>query len=127
MRGNTRLAWFLKPRTLFFAEFMLFSSINSRFNSIFFIEVGLSTTEIGVVLAIYSIFAIFAGPFWTFLADKMNNVAFILAICSIGATISFLSYSIATQFFHFLIVRSAFSIFFPPISSLMDAIGLNVF
>ena len=112
---------------MFFAEFMLFSSINSRFNSIFFIEVGLSTAEIGIILAIYSIFAIFAGPFWTLLADKMNNAALILAVCSTGATISFLSYSLATQFFHFLIVRSAFSMFFPPISSLMDAIGFNTF
>ena len=79
------------------------------------------------MLAIYSIFAIFSGPFWTLLADKINSAAFILVICSVGATISFLSYTLATQFLHFLIVRSAFSVFFPPISSLMDAIGLNSF
>ena len=63
LRRKKMVLNFTQPRTMFFAEFMLFSSINSRFNSIFFIEVGLSTAEIGVILAIYSIFAIFAGPF----------------------------------------------------------------
>jgi MFS family permease len=117
----------LKPRTLFFIEFMLFSSINSRFNSLLFLELGLNTSEIGIILAIYSIFAILAGPVWTLLADKLENPPLILLICSVGATISFLSYSFARVFSHFLLVRCIFSIFFPPIASLMDAIGLNAF
>ena len=82
-----------KPRALFWFEFMLFSSINSRFNSLLFLELGLKTSEIGIVLAIYSIFAMFTGPMWTLFADKIENPPLVLLICCIGATLSFLSYS----------------------------------
>ena len=116
-----------KPRALFWFEFMLFSSINSRFNSLLFLELGLKTSEIGIVLAIYSIFAMVTGPMWTLFADKIENPPLVLLICCIGATLSFLSYSFCNVFFQVVIVRATFSIFFPPLASLMDAIGLNAF
>ena len=87
-----------KPRALFWFEFMLFSSINSRFNSLLFLELGLKTSEIGIVLAIYSIFAMVTGPMWTLFADKIENPPLVLLTCCIGATLSFLSYSFCNVF-----------------------------
>ncbi len=52
---------------------------------------GLSGTEIGWVMAIGPLVAIFSQPFWGYTSDKYRTVKKILMLCLIGLIISILS------------------------------------
>ena len=125
--GGTVLAWYQRPRVLYFSQFFLFAAINSRFNSIFFMYKGMSESQIGVILSIHQLMGIFVNPAWTIVADACANTIKLVFVCSFGACASFLLYSAANTFGWILIVRILFSCFFPPIASLLDAFALQSF
>ena len=54
--------WMLLPRTNFFFFFVMLSSQNSRFLSIFFLDRDLTNAECGIVLAAFPLLACFTGP-----------------------------------------------------------------
>lgn len=84
---------------------------------------GLTSSEVGLVMAIGPFIAIFSQPFWGYMSDKYQTVKKILMICFIALMISsyfFLQMTSLT----FLIISGAFFFFFSaPIGGLGDSLS----
>ena len=120
--------WYEKPRVLYFFLFFLCAAINSRFNSIFFMHgEHLTESQVGMILGLYQVVAMFVGPCWTIYADMFQNSIYPLFVCAVGSTVCFLLYGPASGFVWVLVVRILFSLFFPPLTSLVDSIALKSF
>ena len=52
----------------------------TAFNTLLLQEQGFSSTQVGVILAVFSIIGIIAPPFWGYLADRIRTIpkAFII-------------------------------------------------
>lgn len=67
----------------------------SAFNTLLLQKEGFSSTQVGVILAVFSIIGIIAPPFWGYLADRIRSIpkAFIIVLCIQGVVVTFLPMS----------------------------------
>ena len=64
----------------------------TAFNTLLLQKQGFSSTQVGVILAVFSIIGIIAPPFWGYLADRIRSIpkAFITVLCIQGVSVAFL-------------------------------------
>jgi PPP family 3-phenylpropionic acid transporter len=93
------------------------------FLPLFLQEKGLSNTEIGWILAIGPLAAIFSQPLWGFLSDKYKSVKRVLLTCLIGMFLfSILLFSVSS-FLAFVISAFLFFFFMTPVGALGDSLS----
>ncbi len=84
---------------------------------------GLSGTEIGWVMAIGPLVAIFSQPFWGYTSDKYQTVKKILMLCLIGLIISSLFFLQMATLPLLLTFGATFFFFAAPIGALGDSLS----
>ena len=95
------------------------------FISAYYKRIGLSFTQIGVLLAIGPIFAIFIQPLWAMLSDRTGKrklLLILLALCTAGA---YLLYYLGTSFAVCLLAVLAVSLFSLALLPLCDALVID--
>ncbi|MDD3172976.1 MAG: MFS transporter [Herbinix sp.] len=100
-------------------------SLYNPFLSSYYSKAGLNALQIGTLLTIGPLFAIFIQPFWAILSDKTGRRKDILSLLVVGSGISMLSFYIGHSFLTFLIAASLLAIFCTSIFPLNDAITLR--
>ena len=96
------------------------------FLSAYYKRIGLSFTQIGVLLAIGPIFAIFIQPLWAMLSDRTGRrklLLILLALCTAGA---YLLYYLGTSFAVCLLAVLVVSLFSLALLPLCDALFCEV-
>ena len=95
------------------------------FLSAYYKQIGLSFTQIGVLLAIGPIFAIFIQPLWAMLSDRTGKrklLLILLALCTAGA---YLLYYLGTSFAVCLLAVLIVSLFSLALLPLCDALVID--
>lgn len=95
------------------------------FLSAYYKRIGLSFTQIGVLLAIGPIFAIFIQPLWAMLSDRTGKrklLLILLALCTAGA---YLLYYLGTSFAVCLLAVLVVSLFSLALLPLCDALVID--
>lgn len=110
----------LKALLFFFYSSMM---IIISYLPVYFQESGYSGSQIGLLLAVGPMAAIFAQPFWGYMTDKFKTSKRVITICIIGA-ISF-SFALFSQptYQLLVIVTFFFFSFMSPISGLCDSLA----
>ncbi|WP_106494694.1 MFS transporter [Lentibacillus sp. Marseille-P4043] len=84
---------------------------------------GLDGTEIGWVLAVGPLAAIFSQPFWGYLSDKYKTVKWMLVICIIGLLISSILFFQMNGLVALILMGAVFYFFTSPIGALGDSLA----
>ncbi len=100
-------------------------SLYTPYLTSYYMRSGMNAIEIGVLVTIGPLAAIFIQPFWAFLSDKTGKRKEILSVVILGCALSILSYYIGTSFFTFFLATILLSLFSTSIIPLSDALVLR--
>jgi Major Facilitator Superfamily. len=101
-------------------------SLYSPFLSAYYSKSGLNAVEIGILLTIGPIIAIFIQPFWAIISDKSGRRKLVLSLVILGSAFSLFSYYIGHSFVSFFIASTLSAVFSTSIIPLNDAITLRL-
>lgn len=113
----------LIPLKALFISYHASNTILISFLPLFLQYRGLSGSQIGWVLAVESLAAIIAQPFWGFLSDKYKTIKKILFICLIGLLIFGFTFFHMSSLHTILIFGAMFYFFASPIGGLNDSLA----
>lgn len=120
---NAPHIWKLKGTLFFFHASM---TIMVSYLPVYFQFLGLTATEIGILLAVGPAAAILAQPFWGFMSDKWKTVKRILLICLSGALAAgFLLFQL-NEFLFIIPVIYLFFSFLSPAGGLGDSLAQKI-
>lgn len=83
---------------------------------------NIDATQIGILLTIGPLVAIFVQPLWAFLSDRSGKRKSVLALVALGSGITMLTYYLGNSFFSFLIATLLVTSFNTSLVPLSDAI-----
>src|SRR5699024_9050738 len=113
----------LTPLKMLLFSFHATNTIILSFLPLYLEYKGLNGTEIGWVLAVGPLAAIFAQPFWGYMSDKYKTVKNILLICIAGLLVSSVIFFQMNGLIAILIAGFVFYFFTSPIGGLGDSLG----
>lgn len=101
-------------------------SFYTPFLSAYYAKSGLNAVEIGTLLTIGPIVAIFIQPFWAIISDKTGQRKLILCLVILGSGFSLFSYYAGHSFLSFFIAATLLATFVTSIVPLNDALTLRL-
>lgn len=113
----------LLPLKMLLFSFHATNTIIISFLPLYLKHKGLDGTEIGWVLAVGPLAAIFAQPFWGYMSDKYKTVKRILLICIIGLLISSVLFFQMNGLLAIILAGAVFYFFTSPIGALGDSLA----
>ncbi len=118
-------------RALFIGKalyFFLFAGLGifAPFLNVYYNGIGISGTQIGLINTLGPLIAIFAGPMWGLLCDRLGRLRLLLGIVILGAIGSVLGLSLVTTFFAILVLVAVFNLFASAIMPLVDSYNLTL-
>ena len=115
--------WNIKGMLFFFHASM---TIIISYMPVYFQYLGLSGSEIGILLAVGPAAAILAQPFWGFISDKYKTVKRIMLLClSVALAVAFIVFQL-TEFIILVPVMFLFFSFQSPAGGLGESLGQKV-
>ena len=123
MPANTRALYIGKVLYFFmFAGLGIFFP----FLNVYYKSIGLSGTQIGLIITLGPLIAIFAGPMWGLLGDRLGRLRLLLVIVILGSIISVLGLAMMKTFFTILGLAAVFNLFGCAIQPLVDSYNLTL-
>ncbi len=98
--------------------------VNLTFLNVYYINQGLSGTQIGLIGMTASIVAMLAAAFWGYLSDLTGQARLIMAGCALGSVVIALIYPLVHTFPLFLLVAGLFAFFNTAYFILVDSTTL---
>lgn len=107
-------------------NFLFFGAVTvfKTFIPLFFKYKGLSTTEIGLLMAAGSLIGILSQPFWGYLSDKKKSIKRVLIFALVAALFTSTGLFTLVSFYPLLLFVFLFMFFFTPTGPLTE--GLNI-
>jgi PPP family 3-phenylpropionic acid transporter len=96
------------------------------FLNVYYRSIGLTGTQIGLINTLGPLIAIFAGPMWGLLGDRLGRLRLLLFIIILGSIISMLGLGLATTFFAILGLAAVFNFFGCAVQPLIDSYNLSL-
>lgn len=96
------------------------------FLNVYYKDIGLSGTQIGLINTLGPLVAIFAGPMWGLLCDRLGKLHLFLGVVILGAIVSVLGLSRVTAYFAILGLIAVFNLFGSAILPLVDSYNLTM-
>ncbi len=94
------------------------------FLNIHFREIGLSGTQIGLINTLGPLVAIFSGPIWGMMADRLGRMRLLLGIVTLGAMFAVMGLSAVKSFGSILLLMTIYNLFGSAIIPLVDSYNL---
>jgi PPP family 3-phenylpropionic acid transporter len=123
MPSNTRALHIGKALYFFMFAAM---GIFVPFLNVYFKGIGFSGKQIGLIGTLGALIAIFAGPMWGLLCDRLGRLRLLLVIVTLGAVVSVLGLGRATSYFTILGLIAFFNLFASAIMPLVDSYNLSL-
>lgn len=101
-------------------------SFYAPFLSAYYTKAGLNAMEIGILMTIGPLVAIFIQPIWAILSDRSGHRNAVLSLLVFGSGVAMFSYYIGHSFLSFFIAASVLAVFSTAIFPLSDAVILNI-
>ncbi|TVY08478.1 MFS transporter [Paenibacillus cremeus] len=112
---------------LFYAFIYMSTGAFSSYIGLYFTEVGIGNSEIGILTSIGAIVGLFAQPYWGLLTDRAKYKNRVLIVCTLMSAVTvWLVPWAGTVFVPLLIAMALFSLFQIAINPLSDAITLEL-
>jgi PPP family 3-phenylpropionic acid transporter len=96
------------------------------FLNVYYKSIGLNGKQIGLIITLGPLIAIFAGPMWGLLGDKLGRLRLLLGIVILGSILSVLGLAMVTTFVTILGVVAVFNFFGCAIQPLVDSYNLSL-
>jgi PPP family 3-phenylpropionic acid transporter len=96
------------------------------FLNVYYKSIGLSGTQIGLIITLGPLIAIFAGPMWGLLVDRLGRLRLILVIIILGSIFSVLGLGMMKSFFSILVLVAVFNLFGCAIQPMVDSYNLSL-
>jgi PPP family 3-phenylpropionic acid transporter len=121
--ARKRGLWVVKP-----LYFLIFGSMGALFPfiSIYYYNLGLSGTEIGLINTISPLVGALSNVAWGMLNDRFGKVRLFLGLASLGTIGTVLLLSLAPDFVWILPAAALLSLFSNPMNSLLDSTTLRL-
>lgn len=113
------------PIAGFFALYFAATGITLPFLPAWFRSLGISASEIGVLLSIQPVVSLFAPPFWGYLADRTGRTDRVLSAIALGAFLCFAPLLWADRFWPIALTMTGFAFFASSISPIIDSLALQ--
>lgn len=113
------------PLVGFYLLFFGTIGITQPFLPAYLRSLSLSTTEVGLLLALSPLGQMIAPPLWGHLADRTGRLSHILTLLTVGAALCFAPLLSVDRFPALLATLGAFACFFPSITPILDSLALN--
>jgi MFS transporter, PPP family, 3-phenylpropionic acid transporter len=108
---------------LFFSMY-LGAGVYWNFSSVYFKQVGMSGTQIGLIAMTSGLAAFLASPLWGYLSDRTGRPRMLLAVAAVGASSAALLMPVWRTFSSFVVLAGVFAFFNIAIMTLMDSSAL---
>lgn len=120
---------FNKNKSTALMVFLFFSfstiTITGNYLPVYFRDIGLPTSQIGLLLAVGPLAAILTQPLWGFMSDRLRSTKKTLIVCIAGAiTVSIVLFQVQS-FLAFVVVMFLFFCFLSPINPLAESLALK--
>lgn len=101
---------------------LFFAAVGGLFNflALYFVDQGLSGSQVGLLMGTGSLIGLFAGPLWGGLADASQRHRLVLSIAIIGNVLAVFCFPFFHTFLGFFILMVLQALFGGPIISLAD-------
>ncbi|MFA9557039.1 MFS transporter [Evansella sp. AB-rgal1] len=110
--------------TFYFTLFFSFAVV-IMFFPLYLQHLGLSTSQVGIIVAMGSVVSVIGQPIWGYISDKLHSIKKVLLIVMMGSLImSFFLYSVNT-FFTILIIFTCFMFFMTSCGPLTESIAIR--
>jgi PPP family 3-phenylpropionic acid transporter len=96
------------------------------FLNVYYKSIGLSGTQIGLIITLGPLIAIFAGPIWGLLADRLGRLRLILVIIVLGSITFALGLGRMTSFVSILVLVAVFNLFSCAVQPMVDSYNLSL-
>lgn len=110
---------------LFLASYYLANAVYQSYASKYFESVGMSRTQLSVILAAAPVVSIFMQPVWGTLGDRMKSRNAALRMLIIISAALALTYRVSSAFWWLMIASCLFSAFYTSIQPMGDSIILE--
>ncbi len=114
----------LRPYKLFYF-FLNFGLATHVYLNLYFKELGLNGTQIGMLRAVGPLVMLASQPMWGLVADLTGKHRRVLKALLVGASATFLLVLAARGFLALLVIMLAYSVFFGSITMMTDSITLS--
>lgn len=120
---------FMNPKQIQFSiiEFLYWMAASAAsFTVVFLQDKGMSSSQVGIVMAMLNVFGIISPPFWGMVSDKVRSVKKVLVLCLIVGSLIFALVPAAANYFigpwMLVVLVLPISAFFrTPTTSLLDS------
>lgn len=92
---------------------------------IYFDEIGLSGSQLGVIMAVGPVIAIVAQPIWGMICDHYNNPKKVLIIITFMSSILGLGFVLSDRYIYLIIVAALLSVFQSAIIPISDSMTIS--
>jgi MFS family permease len=118
--GQGHRSSLLSVKVIYFVYFTAFS-IYVTYVNIYFLSIGLSGIEIGLINTISPLMSMLGSPIWGVLSDRFGNVRRILSIAVCGAVGVTIGFAFTQNFTLILLLAGGYSLFTSSITPLLDS------
>lgn len=88
-------------------------------------SLALSTTEVGLLLALQPLASLIAPPLWGHLADRTGRLSHVLTLLTVGTALCFAPLMTVERFPALVVTLGAYACFASSITTLLDSLALN--
>ncbi|MCD6520296.1 MAG: MFS transporter [Anaerolineae bacterium] len=105
---------------------VIYSSFGTFFiyRTLYYRRVGLDERQIGVLIALYPLVSLAAGPLWSAIADRLGIRSRLLSLTALSSIFPLLGMIWLRGFWPFFFLTFLFAFFLGPVQPLMDSIAL---
>lgn len=100
-------------------------SLYTPYLSSYYSKAGIRAVQIGILLTVGPLVAIFVQPLWAVFSDRSGKRKMVLSLVILGSALSMLTFYLGNTFFTFLIASILLALFSTSIIPLSDAVSLR--
>lgn len=121
---TTRTVSLWQIKLLYLVVFSSFGT-TSVYRTLYYRRVGLTGTEIGILISLQPLIMLVAGPLWSLIADRLGLRSRLLTVVTGASILPLLAMIWIQSFLPLVAANVLYALFLAPIQPLMDSIALT--
>jgi len=110
---------------MFYLLFFLAVGVTLPFMPAYFVSLGISPTQVGVLLAVNPVLSLLMPPWWGQLADRTGHPGVVLLVLCLGGLLGYSVLLGASGFGSALVAMALYSVFGSSVTAIVDSLSLQ--